>query len=81
MGSDGISGSSGENLPVAEIDPGLPYPQPYEQFVAGALAGDQSLIDTGFEAGLEAAQIVDAIHKSWAERRWVDVERQGSDAI
>ena len=80
-GNDGILGSSGENLPVAEIDPGLPYPQPYEQFVAGALAGDQSLIDTGFEAGLEAAQIVDAIHKSWAERRWVDVERQGSDAI
>ena len=74
-GNDGILGSSGENLPVAEIDPGLPYPQPYEQFVAGALAGDQSLIDTGFEAGLGAARIVDAIHKSWAERRWVDVER------
>lgn len=74
-GVDAILGSSGQNLPVASIDTGPPYSQPYEQFVAGALAGDQSLIDTGFEAGLEAARIVDAIHKSWAERRWVDVER------
>ncbi len=71
----GLLGTSGENAALAELDPGPPYPQPYEQFVAGALAGDQSLIDTGFEAGLEAARIVDAIHKSWAERRWVDVER------
>ena len=74
-GNEGMLGSSGENAPVAEIDPGPPYPQPYEQFVAGALADDQSLIDTGFEVGLEAARIVDAIHKSWTERRWVDVER------
>lgn len=75
-GIDGILGSSGDdNVPVSNIDPGPSYPQPYEQFVAGALAGDQSLIDTGFEAGLEAARIVDAIHKSWTERRWVDVER------
>ena len=74
-GNDGILGSSGENIPVAKIDPGPPYSQPYEQFVASALANDQSMIYTGFEAGLEAARIVDAIHKSWAERRWVDVER------
>lgn len=71
----GLIGSSGENLPMNDIDPGPPYPMPYEQFVAGALADDQSLIDTGFEAGLEAARIVDAIHKSWAKRRWVDIER------
>ncbi len=71
----GLVGSSGENLPMNDIDPGPPYPMPYEQFVAGALAGDQSLINTGFEAGLEAARIVDAIHTSWAEKRWVDVER------
>ena len=74
-GIDGLLGSSGENRPVAEIDPGPPYSQPYKRFVAGALAGDQSLIDTGFEAGIGAARIVDAIHQSWAERRWVDVER------
>ncbi len=74
-GINGILGSSGENAPVAEIDPGPSYPQPYERFVSAALAGDQPLIDTGFEAGVEAARIVDAIHKSWAERRWVDVER------
>ena len=71
----GLLGTSGENATLAEIDPGLPYPQPYEQFVAGALANDQSLIDTGFEAGLEAARIVDAVHRSWDEKRWVDVER------
>lgn len=71
----GLIGSSGENLPMNDIDPGPPYPMPYEQFVAGALAGDQSLIDTGFEAGLEAARIVDAVHTSWVEKRWVDVER------
>ena len=71
----GLLGTSGENAALAEIDPGPPYPQPYEQFVAGALAGDQSLIETGFEAGLEAARIVDAVHRSWEERRWVEVER------
>ena len=71
----GLLGTSGENSALAEIDPGPPYPQPYEQFVAGALAGDQSLIETGFEAGLEAARIVDAVHRSWEEKRWVDVER------
>ena len=75
MGYGGLLGTSGENSVLAEIDPGLPYPQPYEQFVAGALANDQSLIDTGFEAGLEAARIVDAVHESWRERRWVDVDR------
>ena len=74
-GMFGLLGTSGENAALAELDPGPPYPQPYEQFVAGALAGDQSLIDTGFEAGLEAARIVDAVHRSWEERRWVDVER------
>ncbi len=71
----GLIGSSGENLPLNDIDPGPPYPMPYEQFVAGALAEDQSLIDTGFEAGLEAAKIVDAAHRSWQEKRWVDIER------
>ncbi len=71
----GLIGSSGENLPLNDIDPGPPYPMPYEQFVAGALAGDQSLVDTGFEVGLEAARIVDAAHRSWKEKRWVDVDR------
>lgn len=71
----GLVGSTGENEPLNDIDPGPPYPMPYEQFVAGALAGDQSLIDTGFEVGLAAARIVDAAHRSWEEKRWVDVER------
>ncbi len=71
----GLLGTSGDNDGMADIDPGPIYPQPYEQFVAGAIAGDQSMIDTGFEAGLEAARIVDAIHRSWDEKRWVDVER------
>ena len=71
----GLRGTSGVNAPLTDIEPGPAHPQPYEQFVAGVLANDQSLIDTGFDAGLEAARIVDAIHTSWAERRWVDVER------
>ena len=71
----GLIGSSGENLPMNDIDPGPSYPMPYEQFVAGAMADDQSLIDTGFEVGLEAARIVEAAHRSWKEKRWVDVER------
>lgn len=71
----GLVGSTGENEPLNDIDPGPPYPMPYEQFVAGALAGDQSLIDTGFEVGLEAAKIVDAAHRSWQEKRWIDIER------
>ena len=73
-GMFGLIGTSGENDALSELDPGPPYPQPYEQFVAGVLADDQSLIDTGFEVGLEAARIVDAIHKSWDDRRWVEVE-------
>ena len=71
----GLLGTSGENAVLSEIDPGPSYPMPYEQFVAGALASDQTLIDTGFEAGLEAARIVDAVHRSWEEKRWVEVER------
>ena len=71
----GLIGSSGQNAPLADIDPGPPYPQPYEQFVGAALDNNQSLIDTGFEAGLEAARIVDAIHNSWKGRRWIDVQR------
>ncbi len=71
----GLVGSTGDNEPLNDIDPGPPYPMPYEQFVAGALAGDQSLIDTGFEVGLEAAKIVDAAHRSWQEKRWIDIER------
>ncbi len=71
----GLRGTSGDNTPLVDIEPGPPHPQPYEQFVAGVLANDQSLIDTGFEAGLEAARIVDAVHRSWEERRWVDVAR------
>lgn len=71
----GLVGSTGDNEPLNDIDPGPPYPMPYEQFVAGALAGDQSLIDTGFEVGLKAAKIVDAAHRSWQEKRWIDIER------
>ena len=58
-----------------DIDPGPPCPMPYEQFVAGALAGDQTMIDTGFDVGLETARIVDAAYRSWDEKRWVDIER------
>ena len=75
-GMFGLLGTSGENEALAELDPGPPYPQPYEQFVAGVLANDQSLIGhRDSKLDWRRPRIVDAIHKSWAEKRWVDVER------
>lgn len=73
QGVHGLLGHSGGNGPLEQLDLGQPHPQPYEQFVAASLANDQSLVDTGFEAGLEAAKLVDAAHQSYSERRWIDV--------
>ncbi len=74
-GLNAILGANDGHSELANIDPGSEYAQPYERFVKAALSGDQSLIDTGFEAGLEAARIVDAAYVSWAEKRSVAVER------
>ena len=73
-GVDGLIGSSGMNHKMVRLDPGPPHPQTYERFVQACLSGDQSLIETGFEAGYEAARLVDAAYQSHRERRWVDVD-------
>ena len=73
-GVHGLMGSSGDNGQMVQLDPGPAYPQPYEQFVQACLTGDQSLVDTGFEAGYEAARLVDAAYESYRERRWIEVD-------
>ena len=73
-GIHGLLGNSGPNGPMEQLDPGPAHPQPYEQFVAACLKGDQSLVDTGFEAGLEAAKLVDAAYESFRERRWINLD-------
>ena len=73
-GVHGLIGSSGANGQMVQLDPGLPHPQPYEQFVQACLAGDQSLVDTGFETGYEAARLVDAAYESYRDRCWIDVD-------
>ncbi len=74
--SDGLHsllGNSGPHGHLQELDPGAPHPTPYHQFVEAAIAGDQSMIDTGFEAGLEAARLADAARVSWQEKRWINI--------
>lgn len=73
-GIHGLIGNSGPNGPLVQLDPGPAHPQPYEQFVAACIKGDQSLVDTGFEAGLEAAKLVDAAYESFRERRWINLD-------
>jgi len=68
-----LEGVTGPNDPVAQLDPGPIYPQPYELFTDAILAGDQSLIETSFYDGMKAAEIVDAAYLSVAESRWVDL--------
>jgi len=67
----GLRGVSGKQGPLAPIDPGAPYPQPYEQFVAAILKGEP--VRTSFKAGLEAARLVDAAYKSAASSSWVSL--------
>jgi len=66
-----IRGVTGPNNPVAQLDPGPEYPQPYQQFADAIVADDQSLIETSFYDGLKAAEIVDAAYISVSESRWV----------
>jgi predicted dehydrogenase len=71
-----LQGVSGEQGPLREL-PTAPYPQPYEQFLdaiqAGAGASSEDLVETRFQEGYRAAQLVDAAYLSIAERRWVDL--------
>ena len=70
--SDGLErlrGISGQQGLLEDLDPGEEYPQPYEQFVRDIVVGDP--VRTSFEAGLEAARMVDAAMVSAREERWV----------
>jgi len=73
-GRHGMLGVTGPNDPVAQLDPGPEYPQPYKLFADAIIAGDQSIVETSFYDGLKAAEIVDAAYKSVEESRWVDIE-------
>jgi predicted dehydrogenase len=66
---------TGPNGPVAPLDPGAEYPQPYKRFIDAVIAGDQSLVETSFYDGMKAAEIVDAAYKSVAESRWVELNQ------
>jgi predicted dehydrogenase len=65
----GLRGVSGKQGPVAPIDPREPYPQPYEQFVRAILSGEP--VKTSFQAGLEAAKLVDAAYLSAKKSAWI----------
>jgi len=58
--------------PLRELDPGDPYPQPYEQFVRAILTGEP--VKTSFYDGLKAAELVDAAYVSARENRWVEIK-------
>ena len=64
---------TGPNGPVAPLDPGVEYPQPYRLFADAVQAGHQSLVETSFYDGMKAAEIVDAAYLSVAESRWVEL--------
>ncbi len=57
--------------PPRELDPGEPYPQPYEQFVRAILTGEP--VKTSFYDGYKAVQLVEAAYESAREGRWVEI--------
>jgi len=74
--SDGrmaLQGNTGPNGPLVQLEPGPPYPQPYERFVNAVASGDKSKIETTFYDGYKAAQLVDAAYLSWETGGWVDI--------
>ena len=64
-GLRGVSGAFGR---LQALDPGPPYPLPYEQFVSAIRGGEP--VRSTFEAGVKAAEFVDAAHASANESRW-----------
>ncbi len=70
-GRFGLLGNTGPNGPVAQLEPGDPYPQPYERFVKAILTGEP--VETSFYDGMKAAELVDAAFLSAKENRWVEM--------
>ncbi len=72
-GRFGLRGVHGITRPLESLEPGLPYPQPYAKFVEAIIATDQSKIETSFEDGMKAAQLVDAAYESCERGEWIDI--------
>jgi len=71
VGLNGLRGVSGGFGTLESLDPGPPYPLVYEQFITAIRGGEPAR--STFEAGLKAAELVDAAMLSSNEDRWVDL--------
>lgn len=70
-GRYGLLGADMEFGQFSELDPGEPYPQPYELFINAIRTGEP--VETSFLDGVKAAEIADAAFLSAQEERWVEV--------
>ncbi len=70
-GRYGIVGANMEFGQLSELDPGNPYPQPYELFINSIRTGEP--VETSFKDGVKAALIADAAFLSAREDRWIDL--------
>ena len=70
-GRYGLVGANMEFGQFSELDPGEPYPQPYELFINSIRTGEP--VETSFLDGVRAAEIADAAFISAREGRWVDL--------
>ncbi len=70
-GRYGLLGANEEIGQFSELDPGDPYPQPYELFVNAIRTGEP--VETSFVDGVKAAEIADAAFLSAREDRWVEL--------
>ena len=70
-GRYGILGANKELGQFSELDPGDPYPQPYELFINAIRTGEP--VETSFLDGVKAAEVADAAFLSAREDRWVEL--------
>ncbi len=70
-GRYGLLGANEEFGQFSELDPGDPYPQPYELFINAIQTGEP--VETSFVDGVKAAEIADAAFLSAREDRWVEL--------
>ena len=70
-GRNGLLGANEELGQFSELDPGDPYPQPYELFINAIRTGGP--VETSFLDGVKAAEIADAAFLSAREDRWVEL--------
>ncbi len=73
VGRYSLQGVTGPNGPLALLEPGHPYPQPYSRFVEAVITQDQSKIETSFYDGMKALEILEAAYKSWESKSWVSI--------